>query len=179
MSDVSILIDRNRSFAEGFNHGQLPMRPNLSTFLLTCLDARVDPAHIFGLEPGDAIVMRNAGGRINQAVMSNLAVLGFLASKLPVGAEPLVPELVVMHHTDCGMSRLADPEAQSTLSSQLGIDPQAVAAMAVTDPKESVASDIAKLRGAKGIPDGFVVSGFVYDVTTGMVSQVVPPNPLR
>ena len=73
--------------------------------MLTCLDARVDPAHLFDLQLGDGLVIRNAGGRLNPSVLQDLAVLGVLAAKL-VGDQAMSPELVILHHTDCGMSRL-------------------------------------------------------------------------
>ncbi len=177
MSDVSILVDRNRRFAEDFNDGGLPIRPRLSAFVLSCLDARVDPARIFDLDLGDAVVMRNAGGRLTAGVLRDLAVLGFLAASLP-GASAMNPELVVVHHTDCGMSRLADSEAQRVLGERLGIEPAEVANMAITDPAQSVRSDIERLRRAPGVPNTLVVSGFVYDVADGTVAQVVAPAQL-
>ena len=89
------------------------------------------------------------------------------------------PELVVMHHTDCGMSRLANPAIQEQVATRLGLSMDEVAAMAITDPGKSVEDDIERLRQAPGTPDQLVVSGLVYDVTNGTISQVVPPAPLR
>ncbi len=83
MSDLPHLLEGNRRFAEAFDQGELPIRPRLSTIVLTCLDARVDPAHLFDLQLGDALVIRNAGGRLNPAVLRDLAVLGFLTTALP------------------------------------------------------------------------------------------------
>jgi len=177
MSDTALLVDRNHRTSGAFTHGDLPIKPRLSTFVLTCVDARVDPAHIFALEPGDAIVMRNTGGRVTPGVLRDLAVLGFLASSVP-GAESLRPELVVMHHTDCGMSRLADPAAQRVLGERLGITPQEVEAMAITDPSQSVRDDIERLRQTPGVPGTLIVSGLVYDVTSGTVAEVVAPSPV-
>ncbi len=108
-NSFNALMDHNRSFAE-FESGELNIRPRMSTIILTCVDARVDPAHIFGLGLGDAVVMRNNGGRINPAVMRDFAILGVLGANMPGGA--MQPELVVMHHTDCGMSRLINPAIQ-------------------------------------------------------------------
>ena len=83
MSDLETLLDRNRSFAEQFEGGDLNIRPRMATIIVTCVDSRVDPAHLFGLALGDAVVMRNAGGRITPAVMRDLAVLGVLAANFP------------------------------------------------------------------------------------------------
>ncbi len=172
------LLDRNRSFAEQFEAGDLTIRPRLSTIILTCVDSRVDPGHLFGLELGDAAVMRNDGGRITTAVMEELAILGVLAANMP-GPSPMQPELVVMHHTDCGMSRLANPAIQEQVAKKLGLSVDEVAAMAIIDPATSVQEDIKRLRQTPGTPDQLVVSGFVYDVKTGKVNQVVAPAPVR
>ena len=179
MSDVSRLIEGNRRFTAHFTDGELPIRPRLSTVVLTCLDARVDPAHLFELQLGDALVIRNAGGRLNHGVLTDLAVLGLLVAALP-GDEVMTQELVILHHTDCGMSRFADPSAQQALAQRLGVDTGEVATtMAITDPAKSVRDDIARLRQAPGLPDTLVVSGLVYDVADGTVEQIVAPAPLR
>ncbi len=173
-----MLLDRNRSFAEQFEAGNLTIRPRMSTIILTCVDARVDPAHLFGLGLGDAVIIRNAGGRITPAVMRDLGILGVLAANMP-GPSTMRPELVVIHHTDCGMSRLANPGMQQQLAERLGLSVDEVAAMAITDPAKSVQDDVERLRNTPGTPDQLVVSGFVYDVKTGTINQVVPPAPLR
>jgi len=171
MSDIPNLIERNRKFAERFTYGELAMRPRLSTFVLACLDARVDPGRILGLELGDAVVMRNAGGRVNPLVLRDMAVLGFLASTVP-GGPAMTPEVMVIHHTNCGMSRLVDPEAQRVLAKRMAVEPSDIAALAIPDPYESVRADVQKLRSAPGVPDSLVVAGFVYDVSTGLLSEV-------
>lgn len=178
MTDLNTLLDRNRSFAEQFEAGDLPIRPRMSTLILTCGDSRVDPAHIFGLGLGDALVMRNVGGRITPAVMEALAILGVLAANLPE-LRTMQLELVVIHHTDCGMSRLANPAIQEQVATRLGLNTDEVAAMAITDPTTSVQDDVERLRNTPGTPDQLIVSGFVYDVSNGTINQVVPPAPLR
>ncbi len=177
-ADLTALLDRNQSFAEQFDAGDLNIRPRMSTILLTCVDSRVDPAHLFGLGLGDAVVIRNAGGRITPAVMRDLGVLCVLAANMP-GGSAMQPELVVIHHTDCGMSRLANPAIQEQVATRLGLRMDEVAAMAITDPARTVQDDVARLRNTPGTPDQLVVSGFVYDVSSGTINQVVPPAPLR
>lgn len=179
MSDLLHLLEGNRRFATHFAEGELPIRPRLSTIVLTCLDARVDPAHLFDLRLGDALVIRNAGGRLNPGVLTDLAVLGVLAAALP-GDKAMAPELVILHHTDCGMSRFADPSAGQALADRLGIESDLVAAtMAITDPAQSVRDDIARLGRTPGPPDTLVVSGLVYDTAHGTVEEIVAPAPLR
>ena len=177
-ASYTALLDRNRRFAEQFEAGDLAIRPRMSTIILTCLDARVDPAHLFGLGLGDAIVIRNAGGRITRAVMGDLGILSVLAANMP-GPGALQPELVVIHHTDCGMSRLANPAIQEQVATRLGLGMEGVAAMAITDPARTVQDDVERLRNTPGTPDQLIVSGFVYDVRSGTINQVVPPAPLR
>jgi carbonic anhydrase len=172
MSDLPALLERNRNITDAFTHGDLPGRPRLSTVVLACVDARVDPAHIFDLGPGDAVVIRNPGGRITPAVLRDLSILGVLAATWQ-------PELVVIHHTDCGMGRLAKPAIQQQVAKRLGLSVDEVAAMAITDPTTTVRADIERLRHTPGTPDELVVSGLVYDVAAGTVEQVVAPAPLR
>jgi carbonic anhydrase len=171
MSDIPTLVERNQRFAASFSDSQLPIRPRLSTILLTCSDARVDPAHFLKLSNGDAGVVRNAGGRVTQGVLQDLAVFGFLAAGLSEG-QPIRPELVIIHHTDCGMSRLTNPEAQHALAGRLGVEPAHIADLAISDPYESVRSDVRKLREHPGVPEALLISGFVYDVATGSMNTV-------
>lgn len=178
MSNVTELLDRNRSFAEQFDAGDLAIRPRMSMIIVTCLDARVDPAYFLGLDLGDAFVVRNAGGRITPAVLQDLAILGALAAGVP-GPSAMQLELVVIQHTDCGMARLGDPALQRDVAGRLGLELDAVAAMAITDPVASVRGEIELLRATAGTPDQMVVSGYIYDVTDGSVDQVVAPAPLR
>jgi len=172
------LLDRNRSFAEQFKAGNLPIRPRMSTIILTCVDSRVDPAHIFGLGLGDAVVMRNAGGRITPEVMRDLAILGILTANMS-GPSASPPELIVMHNTECGMCRLANPAIQRQVAERLGVGVDEAMAMAITDPTTSVQDDIEQLRQTSETPDQLIVSGFVYDVRNGTINQVAPPAPLR
>ena len=85
---------------------------------------------------------------------------------------PLQPELVIIHHTDCGMSRLTNPQAQRALADRLAVDPTHIADLAISDPYESVRSDMRKLREHPGVPETLHISGFVYDVATGLVHTV-------
>jgi len=175
---MTTLLDRNRRFVEQFKAGNLAIRPRMSTIILTCLDSRVDPTHIFGLGLGDALVIRNAGGRITPEVMRDLAILGILAANMP-GPSAMQPELIVMHHTDCGMCRLANAAIQRQVAERLGVGVDEAKAMAIIDPTASVQDDIEQLRQTPETPDQLIVSGLVYDVKNGTLNQVAPPAPLR
>lgn len=179
-TDLASLVERNRDLAKHFAAGDLEIRPRLSTIILTCLDARVDPTHLFGLELGEALVIRNAGGRVTPAVVDDLGILGVLAEVgLPPRSNPTPLELVILHHNDCGMSRLANPAVGGQVATRLGRSADEISAMTIGDPARSVQDDIEWLRRAASTQDQLIVSGFVYDVTDGTIDQIVPPAPLR
>ncbi len=175
MADVHTLVDRNLAFANSFNQGDLALPPRLSILILTCLDARVDPAHLFDLELGDAVVMRNIGGRVTDEVIEQIAILRGLA--LVAGGTGF--ELAVVHHTDCGASRFANPQVRQKMSQITGTGEAAIERLAITDPRVSVAGDLDRLRAAPILPDELVVAGYVYDVTNGHVREVIAPASLR
>ncbi len=180
MADVQTLIDRNLEFASSFDQGDLailPRLPRLSTLVLTCVDARVDPAHILGLELGDAVVIRNIGGRVTDDVIEHIAILQALAVLLGGGSAAL--EVAIVHHTDCGASRFANPHVRQRLGQAAGIGEAAIERLAITDPQISVADDLDRLRAAPTLPDELVVAGYVYDVTDGHVREIIAPASLR
>lgn len=174
-SSTTTLLARNQHFAGQYTGADLPIMPKLRTVILTCVDSRVDPAYVFGLELGDAAVIRNSGGRVTQDVIEELAILALMARQMnPNSQNPF--EVVVMHHTQCGAERFAMPELQNMIKDQLWLD---VADKAIHNHDESVQSDIEKLRNAKELPGSIQVSGYVYDVSLGTVREVIAPGPLR
>ncbi|MFA3916305.1 carbonic anhydrase [Ruegeria hyattellae] len=164
------LITRNQEFAAGFNGADLPMLPKLRTVLLTCGDARADPAHILGLELGDAVVIRNNGGRVTRAVIEEIATLAVLVSALTEGREPGF-NVVLMQHTQCGAQRLSNPGLRGMLLDKLGID---VSEYAITDQESDLLTDIGRFAAAPEVPDAIVVSALLYDVTTGTAREIAP-----
>ncbi len=177
MADVQTLIDRNLVFASSFDQGDLTILPRLSTLVLTCVDARVDPAHILGLELGDAVVMRNIGGRVTDDVVEHIAILQALVGLVGGGSAAL--EVAIVHHTDCGASRFANPQVRQRLGQAAGTGEAAIERLAITDPQTSVAEDLDRLRAAPTLPDELVVAGYVYDVTDGHVREAFAPASLR
>ncbi len=175
MADVHTLIDRNLEFASSFNQGDLALPPRLSILILTCLDARVDPAHLFRLELGDAVVMRNIGGRVTDEIIEQIAILRGLAVAAGVAAF----EVAVVHHTDCGASRFANPQVRQKIGQTAGTGEAAIERLAITDPRISVAEDLDRLRAAPTLPDELVVAAYVYDVTDGHVREIIAPVSLR
>ena len=175
MTTFDTLIERNQEFAAHHFPKDLPLMPTLRAIIIGCVDPRVDPAHLFGLGPGEAIVIRNVGGRITPATLETMGMLGRIAQG--EGGPPAGFHLVVLHHTQCGIAHLeGHPDL---LASYFGIGQEGLLAKAVTDPHAAVAVDVATLKAIPALPDNWLVSGLIYDVTTGLVEIVVPPAPLR
>ena len=184
MNNLDYLLQRNKEFAvqqsdEGTLMPSLPRAmPNVKAFIIGCADMRVDPAHVLGIQPGEAVVIRNIGGRITPGLLEQLGLLGRIgqvAGENPGGGGEF--HLVVLHHTDCGITRLAGDPAMLTRYFQ--IQEGELKAKAVTDPRAAVAVDVALLRTIPALPGGWLISGLVYDVATGLVEIVVPPAPIR
>jgi carbonic anhydrase len=167
-------LARNRAFAASGGHKGASMFPALRLVVVTCLDPRVDPAHVLGLDLGDAMVIRNGGGRVTQEVLNSIAFVGQLVAKaVPNG--PLF-EVAVIHHTQCGAGALADDQFRRRYAQQIGADEATLRDRAVVDPTTTVASDVDRLRSAEAISPRIIVSGHVYDVATGLVEEVVPAD---
>jgi carbonic anhydrase len=174
MTIQSDLIARNETFASGFDQGDLEILPKLRTVILTCADARVDPAHIFGLDLGEAVIIRNNGGRVTRAVVEEIAVLAVLVDAASEGRENGF-NVVLMQHTNCGAQRFANPDLQAMIKKKLGID---VSEYAITDQATDLLGDIGRLVDAPEVPDTIVVSAVLYDVSTGTVEVIAPEKSL-
>ena len=168
---IEAALARNRAFAAGGDHGAAVF-PSLRLFVVTCLDPRVDPAHFLGLGLGDAIVVRNVGGRVTPEVINEVAFIGQLAeTALPDG--PLF-EVAVIHHTQCGTGALADDSFRHRYAERIGADESTLRDRAVLDPAATVARDVERLRSAAAVPPRITASGHVYDVVSGLVETVIP-----
>jgi carbonic anhydrase len=168
---IASALARNRAFAAAGGHQGAVVFPNLRLFVIACLDPRVDPAHFLGVELGDAIVVRNVGGRVTPAVIDDVAFIGQLAENLlPDG--PLF-EVAVIHHTQCGAGALADETFRRMYAERIGADEASLVEHAVLDPVATVTRDVERLRAAPAISSRVAVSGHVYDVVTGLVQTIV------
>jgi carbonic anhydrase len=176
-SSLGPLLERNRAFAATGAHAGLTMRPRQAVLLVTCLDPRVDPAAFLGVELGDAPVIRNAGGRVTDAVIDDIAFIGQLARTM-VGEGPLF-EVAVVHHTGCGNRLLADPGFRQALAERAAVDEAVLAERAVVDPVATVRADVARLLRSTSVPPHLTVSGHVYDVETGRVATIVDRSPIQ
>jgi carbonic anhydrase len=174
MSNFDELLGNNGRFAATGAKDRvppIPFIPNKQVYILTCIDPRVDPAQVFGLELGDAIVARTVGGRVTPAVIQDLAWISYLHEVKTPDAGWF--ELAVVHHTDCGSGFLADDELRHGFAAR-GFDDAELARLAVLDPAATVPVDIEKILSAPQVPAEIKVSGFSYDVKTGLVTTVVP-----
>jgi carbonic anhydrase len=173
-ANVEAALDRNRAFAAAGGHQGAVVFPNLSLFVITCLDPRVDPAHFLGLGLSDAMVVRNVGGRVTSEVINDVAFIGQLVENvLPDG--PLF-EVAVIHHTQCGTAALADDTFRRRYAQRIGAEESTLREHAVLDPVATVTRDVERLRSAPAISPRVTVSGHAYDVVTGLVETVLPAH---
>jgi carbonic anhydrase len=150
----------------------------VKAIIIGCADMRADPAHVLGTKPGEAVVLRNIGGRITPGLLEQLGLLGrigAIAGEIPGGGGEF--HIIVLQHTDCGMRRLVDDPAM--LAHYFQIQEGQLNAKAVSDPRAAVATDVATLRAIPALPAAWLISGLVYDVATGLVEVVVPSARLR
>jgi carbonic anhydrase len=173
-ANIDPALERNRAFAAAGGHEGAVIFPNLRLFVISCLDPRVDPAHFLGLGLSDAIVVRNVGGRVTPEVINDVAFIGQLAeSILPDG--PLF-EVAVIHHTQCGTGAFADDTFRHRYAQRIGAAESALRDHAVLDPAATVTVDVERLRSARAISPRVTVSGYVYDVVTGLVQPIFPAD---
>ncbi|HWX96552.1 MAG TPA: carbonic anhydrase [Solirubrobacteraceae bacterium] len=171
-TNIDAAFERNRTFAAAGDHEGAVVFPNLRLFVITCLDPRVDPAHFLGLGLGDAMVVRNVGGRVTREVINDVAFISQLAENM-VPDGPLF-EVAVIHHTQCGSGALADDTFRRRYAERIGVEESTLRDHAVLDPAMTVTRDVGRLRSAPAISPRVTVSGHVYDVVTGLVETVLP-----
>ena len=167
------LVKRNAKFADGGTFADLPFPTSQTLRVVGCVDSRVDPSHVLGLELGEAVVMRNIGGRVTLAVLRSWATLAKLGQARSDGQPADGPShMVILHHTDCGIRQLAAyPEL---LAEFFEIPVADLDTKMVDDPRVAVTIDVDIVR--RTLPAGLLVSGLVYDTDTGLVEVVVPPD---
>ena len=182
-STLDTLMKRNKDFATHQFAADVSLMPSLASVLrraraliIACADPRVDPTRVLALDPGEAVVIRNIGGRVTPGTLRMLDMLNKIAQ-----VEESFPEgefnVIVLHHTDCGSKRLDG--SPDMLAEYFEIVNQEVKAKSVLDPRVAVMGDVAALRTSSSSPGEWLVSGLVYDVATGLLDIVVPPAPLH
>jgi carbonic anhydrase len=164
MSATDELLQNNDRFVATFEHGELEAQPVRPVVLVTCMDARIDPALALGLVPGDAHVLRNAGGLVTDDVVRSLAI-----SQHALGTR----EVMVVQHTNCGMHGLDENALALRIEAAAGTPPNAnVRFGAFTDLETSVRASVARLRASSLLLHRDRIRGFVYEVETGRVREI-------
>jgi carbonic anhydrase len=162
MTATDDLLKNAEKHAEGFDKGELPMPPAKKVAIVACMDARVNPYPIFGLELGDAHVIRNAGGVVTDDEIRSLAI-----SQRLLGTE----EVILVHHTDCGMLTFNDEDFRRDIQEDTGIKPS-WSAEAFNDLEADVRQSINRIKSSPFIPNKDSIRGFIYEVETGGLREV-------
>jgi carbonic anhydrase len=162
MSTTDELVANNEAYVAQFDKGDLPLPPGRKVAVVACMDARLNPYGILGLHEGDAHVIRNAGGVVTDDEIRSLAI-----SQRLLGTE----EIILIHHTDCGMLTFTDDDFKRSIQEDTGIKPE-WAAEAFGDLDEDVRQSIARIKASPFIPNKDSVRGFVYEVESGRLREV-------
>jgi carbonic anhydrase len=162
MSVTDELLHNAEKYAADFDRGSLPQPPAKRVAIVACMDARLNPYGLLGLSEGDAHVIRNAGGVITDDEIRSLSI-----SQRLLGTQ----EIILIHHTDCGMLTFADDDFRRDIQKETGIKPE-WAAEAFPDLEEDVRQSIARIKASPFIPRKDAVRGFIYDVTTGSLDEI-------
>jgi carbonic anhydrase len=162
MSVTDELLQNNAAYAEAFVKGDLPLPPARGVAVVACMDARLDLHKILGLEEGDAHVIRNAGGVITDDEIRSLAI-----SQRLLGTR----EIILIHHTDCGMLTFTDEELKAQIQEEAGIKPH-FSLESFSDLEEDVRQSIRRIQASPFVPHKESVRGFIYEVETGRLREI-------
>jgi len=162
MSTTDELLRNNERYAECFEKGDLPMPPAKQIAIVTCMDARLSPYVMLGLSEGDAHVIRNAGGVITDDEIRSLVI-----SQRLLGTR----EVMLIHHTNCGMLTFSEEEVKGQIQEEVGIKPP-FALESFTDLEENVRQSIRRIEASPFIPHKDSVRGFIYEVETGRLREI-------
>ena len=163
MSAFKDIVEGSHTYAEAFTNGSLSALPRARLVIVTCMDTRIDPLAIFGLEVGEAHVLRNAGARITSDVIRSL---------IKSINQLEVERIVVMHHTDCGAAKIKIDALRTAVLTATGNDPENVEFHLIVDPNEALATDVEAIRSCPYFPVGTAVAGMLYDVSDGTVATL-------
>lgn len=164
MSYFQNFMKANKAYVDLHGDYHLPLRPKTKVAIVTCMDSRLHVAQALGLALGDAHILRNAGGRVTEDMIRSLVI-----SQQQLGTR----EIVVLHHTDCGAQTFTNEEFATQLKRALGVDVAGQDFLPFTDIEESVREDITLLKQSPLIPDDVEISGAIYDVDTGRMTEVI------
>ena len=162
MTVTDELLRNNAEFASSFSNGDLPMPPSRNLAVVACMDARLNVYALLGLREGEAHVIRNAGGVVSDDVLRSLVI-----SQRLLGTR----EVILIHHTDCGMLTFTDDQLKADIEAETGVRPH-FALEAFSDLERDIRQSIARIKASPFVPHRDAVRGFVYDVRTGALQEV-------
>ncbi len=164
MTAINETLNNNARYAESFDKGDLPLPPARNLAVVACMDARLDTHKLLGLEEGDAHVIRNAGGVVSDDVIRSLVI-----SQRLLGTR----EIMLIHHTDCGMVTFRDDDVKDAIEADTGLRPS-FALEAFGDLEKDVTQSMGRIQASPFIPRKDEVRGFIYDCAAGQLNEVVP-----
>ena len=162
MTVTDDLLRNNAEFAKSFSRGDLPMPPGKALAVVACMDARLNVYALLGLEEGQAHVIRNAGGVVTEDVIRSLAISQHLLG---------TREIVLVHHTDCGMLTFTDDQVKADIEAATGLRPH-FALEAFSDLERDIRQSIARIKTSPFVPNKDSIRGFIYDVRSGALQEV-------
>jgi carbonic anhydrase len=166
MDTFDDVLAANAEYSKHFTDSGRPGKAGKGLGVITCIDSRIAPLQMLGLEPGDAKILRNAGARVTDEVLRNLVVATHVLG---------VSRIMVIAHTDCGMTKATDDDVHR-LTSSLGIDTRSVDLGTIADQRATLARDVVRIQASPFLPPDIAVTGCIYDVRTGRIEVVVPPT---
>ena len=164
MDSFDDVLAANASYAEQFQDPGKPGRAARGLAVVTCMDSRISPLEMLGLEPGDAKILRNAGARVTDDVLRTLVLAVHLLD---------VTRVMVVAHTDCRMTKVTDDEVHEEMLSR-GLDTRSLEFRTISDQRRELAGDVQRIRSSPYLPKDLPVIGCIYDVTTGLIEVAVP-----
>jgi carbonic anhydrase len=163
MGSFDDVLASNEAYAAQFVDSGLPGQAAKGLAVVTCMDSRIDPLRMLGLQPGEAKILRNAGGRVTDDVLRTLVLASHLLG---------VDRVLVVEHTECKMASATDDEVHQTIFDSSGIDSRSLEFRTMDDQMASLKSDVQRVRSLPYLPKTTEVGGFLYDVRTGRLSEV-------
>ena len=165
MAGFEDVLDANAEYAARFTDSGLPGRAARGLAVVTCMDSRIEPLQMLGLKPGDAKILRNAGGRVTDDVLRTLVLAVHLLG---------VERVLLVAHTDCRMTKVTDDDVHAVIAADSGLDTRSLDFHTISDQGATLARDVQRIRSSPYLPSGLTVAGAIYDVRSGRVEVVVP-----
>jgi carbonic anhydrase len=163
VSDFADVLGSNDEFVRGFRHSELTGTARKGLAIVTCMDSRINPLAVVGMQAGDAKILRNAGARVTDDVLRTLVLASYLLG---------VTRVLVMPHTDCRMVCESDSVIHETIKSQHGVDTRSLEFRTVSDQREALMVDVSRLRSYPLLKTGVSVAGAIYNVSTGQLEPI-------